>query len=76
MALTSITPLALVMAEQKVSQVELTRRSGLARKTVVDAYHGKGVELPSWIRIAKALDVPLMRIAPDAAAELEGLRIA
>jgi transcriptional regulator with XRE-family HTH domain len=70
-------PLATVLAELRISQGELVRRTGLAPQTVYDAYHGRSPgSLATWVRIAKAIGVPLARIAPDAAAELRGLIVA
>jgi len=69
-----MTLLAGVLDALHVSQGELARRAGLTRQTVSDAYHGReGVSLPSWIKIAKALHVPLSRVSPVSAAELDGL---
>lgn len=66
--------LAVVLGHLKVSQGELARRSGLTRQTINDAYHGRpGVSLGSWVKMAKALQVPLSRISPLAASELDGL---
>lgn len=67
------TPLAATMAQLGVSQGELVRRTGLARQTVFDAYHGKIVSLDTWVKMAKALAVPIARISPLAADELSGL---
>lgn len=71
-----MTPLATVLAERSLSQGELARQTGLARQTVWDAYHGRPCALGSWVRIAKALGVPLCRISPQAAEELRGLIVA
>ena len=68
--------LAVVLQNLKVSQGELARRSGLTRQTINDAYHGHpGVTLSSWVKIARALQVPLNRVSPLAAAELDGVVI-
>lgn len=72
-----MSPLATVLVERAISQSELMRRTGLARQTVVDAFHSRGdVSLSTWVRIAKALGVPLISIAPQAAEELRGLVVA
>jgi transcriptional regulator with XRE-family HTH domain len=69
-----VSMLAVVLANLKVSQGELARRSGLTRQTISDAYHGRGgVSLSSWVKIAKALHVPLSRVSPLAASELDGV---
>lgn len=71
-----LTPLARVLAAFGVSQQELAARSGLARQTVRDAYHGRTVvSLDTWVTIAKTLHVPLRRVSPDAADALDGLVI-
>lgn len=71
-----MTPLATVLDQLGVSQGELARRSGLVRQTVWDAYHGRPCSLASWVRIAKALGVPLRSVSPEAAEELRDLIVA
>lgn len=71
-----MSPLATVLADLDVSQGELARRSGLTRRTVWDAYHGRPCSLASWVRIAKALGVPLCTVSREAAEELRGLIVA
>lgn len=67
------TALAVVMGHLGVSQGELTRRSGLARQTITEAYHGRSVSPLTMVRIAKALNVPLSTIDPVAAEDFDGL---
>lgn len=68
--------LAIVAGELGVSQNELARRTGLAYKTVTAAWHDRApTSLETWVRLAKALRVPLEQIAPLAAEQLAGLRI-
>jgi len=69
------TPFAITLEQLGISQGEVARRTGLARQTVFDAYHGRLVTLDTWVKIAKALQVPLSRISPLAAAELDGLAV-
>lgn len=69
----STTPLAVILGNLGVSQGELARRSGLARQTVTDAYHGRPVAPLTMIRIAKALNVSLKSIDPVTAENLGGL---
>jgi predicted kinase len=71
-----MSPLATVLADLDVSQGELSRRTRLTRQTIWDAYHGRPCSLATWVRIAKALGVPLCRISPEAADELRGLIVA
>lgn len=71
-----MSPLAMVLSDLGLSQGELARRSGLTRQTVWDAYHGRPCSLASWVRIAKALGVPLVSVSPEAADELRGLVVA
>jgi transcriptional regulator with XRE-family HTH domain len=65
--------LAVVLEQLDISQGEVMRRSGLARQTVTDAYHGRPVSPLTMVKIAKAINVPLTTIAPLAAEELDGL---
>jgi transcriptional regulator with XRE-family HTH domain len=69
----SRSPLAVVLEKLGVSQGELARRSGLARQTITDAYHGRPVSTLTMVRIAKALHVPLSMLDPVAAQALDGL---
>ena len=62
-----MTPLATLLVGRGISQGELVRRTGLAGKTVANAYHGRGVSFGTWVKIAKALDVELAELDPDAA---------
>jgi DNA-binding Xre family transcriptional regulator len=62
-----MTPLAAILAGRGISQGELVRRTGLAGKTVSNAYQGRGVSFGTWVKIAKALDVELAELDPDAA---------
>lgn len=74
--LTRRSPLAIVAGELGVSQNELARRTGLSYRTVTAAWHGRPTtSLETWVKIAKALHIPLSTIAPIAAAELDGLRV-
>lgn len=65
--------LAGILAEQHVSKEALIRRSGLSKPTVYDACAGNTVSLETMARIARALDVPLCLLDPDAADDLDGL---
>ena len=65
--------LAVVLEQLGISQGEVMRRSGLARQTVTEAYHGRPVSSLTMVKIAKAIHVPLSDIAPLAAEELDGL---
>lgn len=69
------TSLAVILAQLGVSQGELSRRSGLARQTITDAYHGRSVSVLTMARIAKALNVTLRTLDPVAADELDGVVI-
>ena len=69
------TPLSVVMEQQRVSQNELRARTGLARQTITEAYHGRTVSPLTYVKIARALGVPVAVISPLAAAELDGLRV-
>lgn len=72
-----MSPLAAVLADLGVSQGELSRRTGLIRQTVWEAYHGRSTcALSTWVRIAKALGVPLRSVSPEAAEALRGLVVA
>lgn len=64
---------AALLRKQQMSQGELTRRTGLSRQTVYDAYHGRDVSPYTMAKIAIALGVPLSQVDPDAAADLDGL---
>jgi transcriptional regulator with XRE-family HTH domain len=69
--------LASVLTELGVSQGELSRRTGLTPMTIRDAYYGRsGCSLATWVKIARALQVPLCRLSPEAAEELRGLVVA
>src|SRR4051794_27796040 len=52
-----MTPLATVLVERGISEDELVRRTGLTGRAVSHAYHGRGVSLRTWVKIAMALDV-------------------
>ena len=65
--------LAVVLEQLGISQGEVMRRSGLARQTITEAYHGRPVSSLTMVKIAKAIHVPLSDIAPLAAEELDGL---
>lgn len=65
--------LAGIMRERGVSQGEVVRRTGLSKPTVMDAYHGRTVSELTLQKIAIALDVPLVAIAPEVADDLDGL---
>lgn len=65
--------LAALLSKQRMSQGELTRRTGLSKQTVYDAYHGRDVSSYTMAKIAIALNVPLAQLDPDAAADLDGL---
>lgn len=65
--------LAVVLEELDMTQGELHRRSGLSRQTIYDAYHGRPCSVPTWLKISRALNVPLIRLNPDAAIELNGV---
>lgn len=67
--------LAVVLERLGISQGELSRRSGLARQTITEAYHGRPVSTVTMVKIAKALHVPLKTLDPLAAAELDGVVI-
>lgn len=67
------TPLAVVLERLGMSQGELARRTGLARQTITEAYHGRAVSPMTQVRIAKTLHVPLSMIDPVAADEMDGL---
>ena len=57
--------LADLLVERGLTQTDLCTLSGLSRQTINNAYHGRdNVGLESWIRMAKALGVPLAAIAP------------
>ena len=61
-----MTPLATILTERGISQDDLVRRTGLASRTVLHAYHGRAVSLRTWVKIAMALDVELAGLDPDA----------
>lgn len=63
--------IAEILADKGMSQGELARRAGLSRLTVYAAYRGKSVSLDTLVKIARALEVPLAEIAPEAAKALE-----
>lgn len=63
------------MALRGLKQADVMRMTGLAKKTVSDAYHGHNVSLETVVRISKALKVSPRMIDPDAARELDGLAI-
>lgn len=67
------TSLAVVLGRLGISQGELARRTGLARQTITEAYHGRPVSPMTQVKIAKALHVPLSMIDPVAADEIDGL---
>jgi transcriptional regulator with XRE-family HTH domain len=72
----SRTNLAVIMDRLGISQGELQRRTGLARQTIADAYHGRGRQTPQTMAsIAKELRVPLDSIDPLAAEHFDGLVI-
>jgi DNA-binding Xre family transcriptional regulator len=68
-----MTPLAALLAERGISQGELTRRTRLAGRTVSNAYHGRGVSFRTWVKIAKALDVKVAELDPEAAERAGGV---
>jgi transcriptional regulator with XRE-family HTH domain len=72
-SLSASSDLAAVAGRLGISQNEIARRTGLAYQTVNDAWHGRPCTLGTWVKIAKALHVPLGEIAPLAADELDGL---
>ena len=61
-----MTPLAAILAERGMSQYELRRRTLLYPDTIAKAYRGHSVSIETWARIAKALDVELADLVPDA----------
>jgi transcriptional regulator with XRE-family HTH domain len=65
--------LAVVLEQLGISQGEVARRTGLARQTVTEAYHGRPVSPLTMVKIAKAIHVPLKTIDPLAAEELGGV---
>lgn len=67
------TPLAVVLERLGMSQGELARRTGLARQTITEAYHGRPVSSMTQVKIAKELRVPLSVLDPVAAEEIDGL---
>jgi transcriptional regulator with XRE-family HTH domain len=68
------TRVAEILGQRGWSQGELVRRSGVNRMTVWWAFHGTSeVSLDSWLKLARALEVPLSEIAPDQAAKLAGV---
>jgi len=56
-----------------MTHTELSRRSGLSRQTIADAYHSRPVSLETIIKIARALGVPLAPVSPRAAELLGGV---
>lgn len=66
----AMTPLAALLAERGMSQGALARRTRLTRKSVTNAYRGRVVSFETWLKIAKALDVKLTALDPDAAERL------
>jgi transcriptional regulator with XRE-family HTH domain len=68
--------LAVVLEQLGMSQGEVARRTGLARQTVTEAYHGRTVSPLTMVKIAKAINVPLKTIAPLVADDLDGLVVA
>lgn len=73
--LTSNSLLAHRLRALGVSQGELARRSGLSRQTISIAYRGEMASLATWVRIARALEVPVSDVSPTAAAELDGVAV-
>lgn len=68
--------LAVIAEQHGISQNEIMRRTGLAYQTINDAWHGRSrTTIDTWIKIAKAIPVPLAMIAPRAADELDDLVI-
>lgn len=66
-------PVRRLREEKDISLGELCRRTGLARMTVQAADRGEPVSLETKVKLARALDVLLADIDPDAAKSLEGV---
>lgn len=58
---------------KKMSIAALARAAQVTRPTVYAAESGKNVDLDTLVRIAAALEVPLVEIAPDAAKVVEAV---
>lgn len=68
--------LAEILDARGWSQSRLSREAGVNHMTVGWAYHSTAdVSLESWVKIARALDVPLSEIAPDQADKLRGVAV-
>lgn len=65
--------LAGIMRERGISQGEMVRRTGLSRPTIMDAFHGRNVQELTLQKCAIALGVSLAELAPELAADLDGL---
>jgi len=60
------TPLARILAERGMTQLELVTLSGVSRPTVWHAVKGRpSVSAASWLAIAAALGVPVAMINPE-----------
>lgn len=71
-----MTRVAQILQQRGWSQGELCRRSGVNKMSVWWAFHGtQPVSLENWLKIARALDVPLSEIAPDQADKLRGVAV-
>jgi transcriptional regulator with XRE-family HTH domain len=53
-----------------IPTAELARRAGVSRRTLYNLLEGMDSNLDTLIGVAKALEVPLAEIAPDAAARV------
>lgn len=67
-----MTKLAAMLDTRRITQAELSRRSGVSRPAIIRACRGDDVSLETWVRLARALGVNVYDISPDAYGRLVG----
>lgn len=62
-----------VRRRRGMPMAELARRAGVSRNTLYYVERGTGVSLDTLVKIAAALEVPLVEISPSAADLVKGV---
>jgi len=67
-----VTKLAAMLDTRRMTQAELSRRSGVSRPAIIRACRGEDVALETWVRLARALGVNVYDISTDAYGRMVG----
>jgi transcriptional regulator with XRE-family HTH domain len=68
----NVTKLAAMLDQRRITQAELSRRSGVSRPAIIRACRGEDVALDTWVRLARALGVNVYDISTEAYGRLVG----